>query len=119
MSESTSPVLALRYNILSAFEKANESFQARLQAAVEQGRLSPEIELDEQPGIPVAPKISRESRDSASEIWLQVTYRPLEAVPSCQVRFRRIVRLRRQSSDDPNRCEQAVCGERLTGCFGP
>ena len=74
MSESTSPVLALRYNILSAFEKANESFQARLQAAVEQGRLSPEIELDEQPGSPVAPKISRESRGSAAAIRLHVTY---------------------------------------------
>ena len=74
MSESTSPVLALRYNILSAFEKANEGFQARLQAAVEQGRLNPEIELDERPGIPVAPKISRESRGSAAAIRLQVTY---------------------------------------------
>ena len=64
---------SLRYNILSAFEKANESFQARLQAAVEQGPISPEIKLDEPPGIPVAPKISRESRDSAPEIQLQVT----------------------------------------------
>jgi hypothetical protein len=61
MSESTSPVLALRYNILSAFEKANESIEARLQAAIEQGRISPEIELDERPGIPVATKISRDA----------------------------------------------------------
>jgi len=77
MSESTSPVRALRYNLLSAFEKANESFQARLQAAIEQGRISPEIELDERPGIPVAPKISRESRDSAPAIRLRVTYREI------------------------------------------
>jgi hypothetical protein len=74
MNGSTSPVLALRYNILSAFEKANESFQVRLQAAVEQGRISPEIELDERPGIPVTPKISRESLGSPPEIRLQVTY---------------------------------------------
>lgn len=74
MNVSTSSVLTLRYNILSAFEIANESFQARLQAAVEQGRIIPEIELDERPGIPVAPKISRESRESAPEIRLQVTY---------------------------------------------
>lgn len=67
-------MLALQYNILSAFEKANESFQARLQAAVERGSISPEIELDERPGVPIAPKISRKSRDSAPPIRLQVTY---------------------------------------------
>lgn len=69
-----SPILALQFNILSAFEHANEGFQLRLKSAVAQGRISPEIELDERPDSPRAPNIWRESHASVPVIRLQVSH---------------------------------------------
>lgn len=69
-----SPILALRYNILNAFEKANAGFQRRLRAAVDAGRISPEIDLDEDLCSPKAPFVRRETRDALPAIYLHVPY---------------------------------------------
>lgn len=68
-----SPILALQGNIIHAFENPNGSSVEQLRRAVNEGKLSHELELDFAPGVPRAPKIVQ-PEDGLPTLVLQVAH---------------------------------------------
>lgn len=70
----SSPVLALQFNILSAFENAAPDFRRRLEAAIAARRFSPEIDIDLQLAPPRPPFLRQDKGEAAPSIHLHVPY---------------------------------------------
>ena len=72
-SPMPSPILALQHNITYAFENPNGSAVEQLRRAVDEGKVSHELDLDLSPGVPRAPRAIR-LNDGPPNLQLQVAH---------------------------------------------
>lgn len=73
LQNMSSPILALRGNIIHAFENPNGSAVAQLRRAIEAGTVSDELDMDLAPGVPRAPRAVQLNGRPASLV-LQVAH---------------------------------------------
>ncbi|MBD8636716.1 phage exclusion protein Lit family protein [Stenotrophomonas sp. CFBP 13725] len=69
----SSPILALQGNVIQAFENPNGSAVEQLLRAVNEGKVSNQLDMDQAPGIPRAPRAVQASGSPASLV-LQVAH---------------------------------------------
>ncbi|WP_442682174.1 phage exclusion protein Lit family protein [Stenotrophomonas sp. JC08] len=68
-----SPILALQGNIIHAFENPNGSAVEQLRRAIDEGKVSNELDLDLTPGIPQAPR-AIQANGSPASLVMQVAH---------------------------------------------
>lgn len=68
-----SPILALQGNIIQAFENPNGSAVDQLRRAADEGKVSNELMLDHEPGVPRAPR-AVQANGRAASLVLQVAH---------------------------------------------